>query len=272
MFATLPWPSLENRPYEGIEALTDEALWEACGVRIAFTSRAGGVSQPPYDLLNTASHVGDDLESVTQNRRIVLQSLGLADVSLIVPNQVHGTHVVRVSGPSDAPRAADEAAEGADAIVVSGSGVAALLNFADCLPLIIVSPSGRFAVAHAGWRGAVAGIAGKAVRALAQEDAGQGVDASMFNAYIGPHIRSECFEVSEDVATRFCERYGNDVLADARHVSLARAVSEDLMEAGLDGARIADAGICTVCNAQRYYSYRASGGACGRHAAFACRK
>ena len=112
------------------------------------------------------------------------------------------------------------------------------------------------------------GIAGKAVRQLA----GEGRDVAGFNAYIGPHIRQECFETSEEIARQFADEYGEDVLADSRHVSLARAVSTDLTRAGLSADRIADAGICTVCNHGRYFSYRASGGVCGRHAAVAVRE
>lgn len=268
--AKLPKPSLNALPMgaHSVVALTDEALFAACGVRIAFTGREGGTSTGPYASLNTGDHVQDDLQCVLKNRAIVLQALGFPQAKLVVPNQVHGTDIVRVNDVCDAVDAAERAKQGTDAVVVDVPGVAALLNFADCLPLIIVAPDGHFAVVHAGWRGALAGIAGKAVRALA----GEGQSALGFNAYIGPHIRSECFETSEDIARRFAEAYGSDVLADNRHISLARAVTTDLVRAGISEDRIADAGICTVCNCDRYFSYRAAGGVCGRHAAVAVRK
>lgn len=284
MTEMLPYPSLVLRQQNSVPALTDERLFEACGVRIAFTGRAGGVSSGPYESLNTGDHVNDDPACVRRNRQIVLESLGLASASVVVPNQVHGTDIVRVSDAADVARAQAQASEGADAVVVEAPEVAALLNFADCLPLIIVSPSGRFAVAHAGWRGALAGIAGKAARELALADAAEGADAAGgfeggeeveaiagFNAYIGPHIRSECFETSADIARQFAERFGEEVLADDRHVSLARVVSTDLARAGISPDRIADAQVCTVCNSDRYFSYRVAGGTCGRHAAIAIR-
>lgn len=212
------------------------------------------------------------------NRRIVLQALGAPKAHLIVPSQVHGTHVVCVRGAASAGFETDveglvsaaqrQASEGADAIVVQSQGVAALLNFADCLPLIIVSPDGSFAVAHAGWRGAVARIASKAVCVLADASS---YESSQFNAYIGPHIREECFEVGADVADAFAREFGRDVLADERHVSLARAVASDLVAAGLQPNRIADAFICTKCHPEQYFSYRATNGACGRHSAVAIR-
>lgn len=270
MPAQFPFPVLDALPLGAhrLVALTDEALFEACGVRVMFTGREGGVSAGAYSSLNTGSHVDDDPVAVERNRRLVLEAAGAPDAPLVVPNQVHGTNFVNVPSAEGVRAAMAEAAEGADGVLVDVPGVAALLNFADCLPLVIVSPSGRFAVAHAGWRGAVAGIAGKAARVLAEGDA---CEPGEFNAYIGPHIRSECFEVGEEVAARFAAEFGNAVLEDERHVSLAAAVAADLVRVGFDARRIADCGICTKCHSDRYYSYRASNGECGRHAAFAVR-
>ena len=282
-----------------LPVLTDEALFEACGVRIAFTGREGGVSEGPYAKLNCASHVEDDEQAVLRNRQIVLDALGVPNAQLIVPNQVHGTNVVCVGGPDDRATAAgssaasavtsavanfansvtskvlsvsdalEEAAEGADAIVVKVPEVAALLNYADCLSLIIVAPSGSFAVVHAGWRGAIVHIASKAALELAAQ---AGEDPSQFNAYIGPHIRSACFEVSAEVAEQFVAEFGASVVVGERHVSLARAVACDLESAGMSPQRIADCGICTKCNPDRYFSYRATNGHCGRHSAVAVRR
>ena len=267
----LPQPHLDALPLgaHSLSALTDEALFAACGVRIAFTGRAGGVSEGPYASLNTHVNVGDDPACVSRNRSLVKEALGVSDAPLIVPNQVHGVQIVSVDDAADVPGAEQRASEGADAVLVGVPGVAALLNFADCLPLIIVAPSGRFAIAHAGWRGALAGIAGKAARALADGE-GQGAAAG-FNAYIGPHIRSACFETSAEIAAQFADEFGEGVLRDSRHVSLARVVVADLGRAGVPADRIADAGICTMCHPDRYFSYRASGGTCGRHAAAATR-
>lgn len=249
--------------------LTDEALFAACGVRVAFTSRAGGVSEGAYASLNCGNHVGDDAQAVQRNRQLVVEALAVENVQphLIVPSQVHGTNIVDLRDVAGLKAAGAEAIDGADGIIVRCEDVAALLNFADCLPVVLVAPNGAFAVVHAGWRGAVAHIARKAaellVPALAQR---AGV-----NAYIGPHIHSECFEVGNEVAARFKEEFGAVAVPDARHVSLAAAVQRDLEEAGLRPERIVDAGICTVCASDEYFSYRASGGTCGRNAAVAVR-
>lgn len=274
----LPLPHLDARRFGArrISMLTDDALAAATGVRVAFTARGGGVSEGAYSALNLGSHVGDDPAAVACNRALLLEALDAAGAPLIVPNQVHGDAVVSVEAADadSVDRARRLVAEGADAVMVAAAEVAALLCFADCASVIVVSPTGRFCVAHAGWRGAVAGIAGKAARLMALGDADElGVDAAAaYNAYLGPHIRSECFETGSEVRERFERAFGASCIPDERHVSLAEALRVDLVRAGLSPERIFDAGACTACRSDEYFSYRASGGVCGRHGAFAMRR
>lgn len=261
----LPLPVLDALPLGAhrLMALTDEALAEVCGVRIAFFGRDGGTSTGQYASLNCSPSIGDDVHSVERNHALVCEAVGAPGVKPVVPFQVHGTDIVAVTEDACLDDARERAREGADGLLVEQSGVVALLNSADCPIVAVVSPTGRFAVVHAGWRGAVAGIAGKAVCELSRRC---DHDPSLCNAYISPHIRSECFQVGEDVAQRFADRFGSECIAEERHVSLARAIGIDLIRNGMDAARIADAGICTKCNPGRYYSYRASEGKCGRQA------
>lgn len=285
---SLPLPSIDALPLGAhhLSALTDNGLFEACATRIAFTDRSGGVSSGPYASLDCAAHVGDDPADVIENRRRVLEALGAPDAMLVVPDQVHGTTILVVgesahassedgvvafdgsAHPYGTEPLLDEKPIQADGVVVAETLVTALLNFADCLPLIVVAPTGDFAVVHAGWRGAVASIASKAVTVLSDVT---GCDPAQFNGYIGPHIHEECFEVGPEVATRFQETFGPSVLADERHVSLSRAVSFDMQNAGMVPERIIDVDHCTVCESDRFFSYRATEGSCGRHSAVAVR-
>ena len=153
----LPLPRLVEGRFSNLTAFTDEALFEACGVRIAFIERLGGVSEPPYDSLNLGLHVNDNPESVRENRRRVCEAFGIDPTRLIVPNQVHGADVAVCENAGDIAETREFAAEGSDAVAVGCDDVAALLCFADCAPVIIVAPSGKFAVAHCGWRGVVYG-------------------------------------------------------------------------------------------------------------------
>ncbi len=268
--ASLPTPLLALREEAGLSLLTDDALAHACGVRVAFAARAGGASEGGYAGLNLGAHVGDDASAVQENRRRLRCALGAQDMPLLVPNQVHRTKLV-FAGDAHAASLESvrlQAREGADGIVVSVPRVAALLCFADCVPVVIVSPTGRFAVVHAGWRGALARIASKAALALARLDGSKNA-ARTCNAYIGPCIHAECFECGTDVRDAFTAAFGAAVVPDTSHVDLVAAVACDLAGAGLLPSRICDADICTVCHANEWFSYRASGGVCGRHGAIA---
>lgn len=274
----LPNPQLDARRFGArcLPVLTDQALYDAVGVRIAFTGREGGVSRAPFDSFNLGTHVHDDPAAVLTNRSRLLSAFEKPDMPLLVPNQVHGDVVVSVDDVSVSALedVAKKAQMGSDALVVGVSEVGALLCFADCVPVIVVSPTGRFAVIHAGWRGVMNGIAVKTVRQMIAKDSasvGQ-IASSQYNVYIGPHIHASCFETSEDVRDRFVERFGDTCAPDSRHVSLLDALRIDLTKAGVRKDRIVDAGICSVCSHDTYFSYRASGGTCGRHGAFAYRE
>lgn len=274
-------PTLDARLFGArrVSMLTDDALFDTLGVRVAFTGRAGGVSEGPFAALNLGAHVDDALDDVMENRRQAMKALGGENIPLLVPNQIHGSHVetVRTASPTDLVEAQQRMAIGADAIVVACVDVAALLCFADCVPVVIVAPTGIFAVIHAGWRGVVAGVAVNALRemALAEGFASRSElarFASACNVYIGPHIRSECFEVGPDVAETFRSRFGDACIVGDRRVSMAEALRISLIASGVDTCRICDAGICTRCHPDEYYSYRATDGKCGRHGAIVFRK
>ena len=135
--SSLPLPRLAARTIDSIPIFTDDALYDASSVRIAFTGRAGGASEGDYASLNLGTHVGDDRDVVLGNRRALLCAFGEPDMPLVVPNQVHGTDLVDIetSGPEALRGIQDAADAGADGLVVSCPRVAALLCFADCVPV-----------------------------------------------------------------------------------------------------------------------------------------
>ncbi len=271
----LPAPKLAEASFykdgHHVAVLTDDALAAACGVRIAFTTRQGGVSKAPYASLNLGDHVDDDIACVECNRELLMGALSVPAASLgrlLVPKQVHGDAIVELGRAGSVEAAQAQTAAGADGIVCLEAGVPVLLVFADCVPVIVVAPTGDFAVLHAGWRGAIAGIAGKGAARLA---AAAGFSAASCNAYIGPHIGACCYETSAQILERFVERYGQACDAGARHLDLTAAVSASLAEAGVRRERICDSMSCTSCSNDRFFSYRADGGTTGRHGAFAFR-
>ena len=267
----LPAPKLAEASFYNndnkICVLTDEALFAACGLRIAFTERIGGTSTAPYASLNLGDHVKDELACVEENRLRLMRAMGVCgedEAKLVVPNQVHGDVVLSVGDDVAATYA--KAREGADGLVCTRPGVPVLLCFADCVPVVCVAPDGSFAVLHAGWRGAIADIAGQGLARLAHE---AGFEPAQCNAYIGPHIGACCYETSQEILDRFVERYGSACDVGARHLDLGAAVKASLIEVGARPERICDSMSCTSCNNDRFFSYRADGGVTGRHAAFA---
>ena len=118
----LPKPTLQARPSAGLSFLTDESLFAATGVRLGFSRRQGGVSEPPYDGLNLGDHVEDDPMAVAENRALLLDAAGLGSTRLLTLNQVHGDVVLSLD---DDAAAAWEAVARAGAAGADGVAVAA---------------------------------------------------------------------------------------------------------------------------------------------------
>ena len=258
----LSFPKLERAEKEGVVYFTDDALFSCTGVRIAFLSRLGGVSVNEFNSLNVGMHVEDNLQDVTKNREIVLQALAenADDVQIYSPHQVHGDKILELNS-ADLPEEID-----ADGVVCSCKGVAPMLCFADCCPVILVAENGVFAVVHAGWRGVVNRISAKALKLMAQNYC---CDIATINAYVGPHLRQCCFEVGDDVAKTFSNEFGDSVVDNNSHVSMVDSLRIQLMEVGLIKDRFCDLNMCTKCMSNTFFSYRATDGKCGRHGAIA---
>ncbi len=254
----------------GVTLLADTCA--AGGVTFAFTERAGGVSQAPYTGLNLGDRCGDDPRAVAENRRRALAAIGASECAprLVSPHQVHGDNVVvvREATGADHARAVYEAREGADAVVCCAPDVPVLLCFADCVPVVICAPGG-FAVVHSGWRGTIARIAQKAAGVLVSET---GCSSSDLSAYVGPCIGGVDYEVSAQLIRDFIREFGEGVcvgVPERRKLNLSYAVACALTDAGVTRGNLAIAGVSTATATDRFYSYRAENGTCGRHAAIA---
>lgn len=221
---------------------------EAAAVR--FFTRIGGVSGAPYDSLNVSTKVGDTEEAVSENLARIRRAMNGRETSWV--RQSASDRVLRADSPG-------LAGEG-DALVTSQSGFSLAVAVADCVPVVLVSAE-EAGMVHSGWRGTLSGISANAVAEMAS-------DPSEISAYIGPCIRRCCYEVSEDMAADFEERFGADV-ADGRYLSLPRAIRRNLEEA--DAGRINDLGLCTGCRPDLFYSHRKQKPATGRSLAAVAR-
>ncbi|MBY4797913.1 polyphenol oxidase family protein [Collinsella sp. AGMB00827] len=239
-------------------------------LRFGFTERTGGVSAEPFLSLNLGEHVGDDPAAVLENRRRVLAAFGVEDAEdkLIVPRQVHGTNLVSITS-SDAHElsaARRLARSGADGIICTAPGVPILLCFADCVP-VILTLGAAFAVVHSGWRGTLARIAAGAALELARVT---GCTPAEISAYIGPHIQGFEYAVSDDLAAQFFSEFRRAISPEhPGMINLSECIQEALCDVGVKKASIFDTKLSTASGTDRFFSYRAEAGTCGRHGAFA---
>jgi len=227
--------------------------WPASArVRAACTLRAGGASSAPFDSLNLGAHVGDDPAAVAENRRRVAAALALPAEPLWL-EQVHGTAVAEAGTAS--------ARTVADAVLARSAGEVAVIQVADCMPVLFADRAGTaVAAAHAGWRGLAAGVLEATVRALA-------LPPERLLAWLGPAIGPEHFEVGGEVRAAFVAK--NPAAERAFSANERGRWQCDLGE--LARQRLAALGIsavyggswCTFADRDRFFSYRRDG-RCGR--------
>ncbi len=170
--------------------MTAEALHADClAVPHGFFTRRGGVSEGGFASLNCSLSGADPRENVLENRARAARAIGLAPAMLSGLTQVHGIAVAVVTAPhapGDGPRA--------DAMVTDRPGVALGIVTADCAPILFADQArGVVGAAHAGWRGAVAGVIEATVAAM------RALGATDIAAAIGPCIRQPSYEVGEDL-------------------------------------------------------------------------
>jgi polyphenol oxidase len=218
---------------------------------VAFTSRRGGVSPPPRDSLDLGSSTGTPADDVRENRRRVLHRLCIDPAALVTAGQVHGPVLRRVSRPGHVPDC--------DALLTLIPGLALAVATADCMALLYTAP-GAVAAAHAGWRGAAAGVPGATLRALC---AAAGVAPHAARVALGPCIRACCYEVGPEVAGMFPPTTVRH-RAGRLHLDLPAVARVQLREAGLPDAALDDSGVCTACHPELCFSYRRDGAGTGR--------
>ena len=216
------------------------------------TTRAGGVSPPPFDALNLGTTSGDEAEHVDANRKRLRASLPGEPRWL---RQVHGRRVIHL----------DDWQPGieADAAWTDRPSQVTVVLTADCLPILLAgfdrSGSGPVVAAiHAGWRGLADGVIENTLEQLVNR-------ASGLQAWIGPSIRQPAYEVDEPLLAAF-EDYPDafQVNANGRwQADLQSIATQKLILAGVKNVR--DSGLCTASDRGSFYSHRRDG-RCGRQA------
>ena len=220
---------------EGAALLSPLSLSSA---QVAFTGRAEG------DMGHGGGAVVTVRPDVAERRRAVV------DLPWTWLRQVHGAEVVTVDGPGHTAGAT------ADAAVTAQVGCALAVLTADCAPVALASPEGVIGVAHAGWRGLVAGVLDATVARM------RALGATDIDAVIGPCIRPGCYAFGAADLEAVAARLGDTVRATTTDglpaLDIPAAVRVTLAGAGVDPASVRDVGTCTACSPD-HFSWRARG-------------
>lgn len=223
---------------------------ELPGAVAAFSTRIGGVSEPPFDTLNLGRLTGDP--GVRENRHRLTAALDIDPRGVLIGRQVHEAEVRRHRAPTSPGAFADpqEGLPDGDGQATDRPGLAPLVFVADCVPVALSGEAG-VAMIHCGWRGMAAGIVGGGVE-----------EVGAVAAAIGPSIGPCCYEVGDEVLGAFAS-LGEGVAA-GRMLDLREVARRLLAAAGIERVEISE--LCTSCHPELFFSHRRDRGQTGRQA------
>lgn len=232
-----------------------------------FSTRTGGVSKEHLASMNLSFSRGDERKNVLENHRRFAAALGYDENRLVFSDQVHLTGFYKVTEKDCGKGITRESdIKQIDGLVTNEPGIPIITFYADCVPLFFYDPVKKvIAMAHSGWRGTVARIGAKMTAYMESEYGSKSQDIV---CAIAPSICQKCYEVSEDVASRFLEVFGagyGDELLYAKEngkyqLNLHKACEITLLEAGIEKEHLDVTDLCTCCNPDFFFSHRASNG------------
>ena len=256
----------EQTPY-----LTFPLLEELSFLKHGFSTRFGGVSEGEFSAMNLY-YKNDEKERVLENYRRFCAGVGILPEQLVLTSQQHTDHIRAVTKDDYGKgycRERDYTA--VDALITNEAGVALTVFGADCVPLFFAEKHGKaIGVAHAGWKGTIADIAGKTVQALQNE---YQIEAANLYVGIGPSICGKCFEIDEALAEKFKQELPAEVVEEALftvqetdglhpHLDLWKVNYNLLLRAGVPKEQIVAGNVCTCHDPMNRYlfSHRATQG------------
>lgn len=226
-----------------IPIISSEIFRNFLEIKFGFSTRIGGVSPEPYGM-NLSFNVGDNKLNVIKNRKLFFGELKIGLDELAIPLQVQGCTVRRVfvqGGYDDC-----------DGLITNSYGVFLTITTADCLPIFLFDPVVKCVGAvHAGWRGLTCNIIPKAIIMMQNE---LGSFPENILVFIAPAAGVCCYEVQDDVAIKFSEKYV--VRKEKKYLDMKLYAKHQLISSGVDARNIEISEYCTICNPELFHSYR----------------
>ncbi len=300
---TLQREAFDIISHQGLEWIECSKLARLPWLLHAFSTRRGGVSRAPVAGLNLGFTEWDQRSNVEQNRKLFLRALGAERFPLATLHQIHSARIYQVLRRPDG-RLEHRPAGGfvptpsrleGDALLTDQSGILLSVRSADCVPILLVDVRRRaIGAVHGGWRGALEGIIEKAVAEMQHSFGSRPDDLS---AAVGPFIHNCCYEVGEEVAKAFCQRFpngekffrkerragvehnaepeaGSSISPDASGersrpkqamcLDLGAVARHRLRHAGIPPSNVHIADFCTSCRTDLFFSHRKEKGRTGR--------
>ncbi|MGH7247071.1 MAG: peptidoglycan editing factor PgeF [Pseudomonadota bacterium] len=223
------------------------------GIRHGFFTRRGGVSEGVYASLNGGVGSNDSAVHVAENRARMAAAFSVASDRLLTAYQLHSPQVVVAETPWT-----PETRPRADGIVTRIPALAIGVSTADCGPILLADPQARvIGAAHAGWRGALAGIVEATIAAMER----LGAERDRIRAALGPMIRQRNYEVGVDLVDRFAagDPASRPFFVASAHeghalFDLGGYIAARLARAGV--GHVEDLGLCTYGDPTLFFSYR----------------
>jgi polyphenol oxidase len=249
-----------------------EVSFLACGpmrqhgiIMHAFSTRLGGVSEPPYASLNLGFGSGDSRACVLRNRARFSQAAGINPDDLMTLRQVHGNQISVLTEASDTMLVRGTPGDG---LITNRPYLPLAVITADCFPVVLAAPSlPAVGILHAGRKGTAAQLVPTAIALLCRAF---NVSPAAVFAVIGPGIGGCCYEVDEASAEPFLIQFAADAAVywpsrpGHMYLDLQQAILLQLSTAGVPSAQMWAADLCTACHPQWFYSYRREGPRSGR--------
>ncbi len=222
-------------------------------IRYGFFGRKGGVSQKEYTSLNCGTGSADDPACIQQNRSLIKNAL--YGEAICTPHQTHSDKAIFVER-------ATTSAPAADAIVTRTSKLVIGVLTADCIPVLFHDPETHtIGAAHAGWRGALAGILENCVETMIKH----GAHPENIRAIIGPCLQPPNFQIGADLYQAFTDKYPESVRffsadpePEKQQFHLTQFARWRLQNVGLEVAHLFGVQTCTLAQHDDFFSYRHS--------------